>query len=112
MIKYSSPLFQVIIVGKLCNLRIIQHPKFYDFDFHPYLLLSLGVVCFLTSGMFNALNGMGGGGQLDTRVASNANVALYTCFAVGGLIAGPIVNKLGPSLSLVLGGSTYALYSG
>ncbi|CAG8519829.1 10697_t:CDS:2 [Funneliformis mosseae] len=82
---YTSPLIQVIIVG---------------------------VVCLLTSGMYNALSGMGGGGQLDTTVASNASVALYTCFSIGGLLAGPIVNKLGPSISLILGGSTYALYSG
>src|ERR1044072_5043497 len=62
--------------------------------------------------MFNALNGIGGAGQLDTTVAANANVALYTCFSIGGLFAGAIVNKLGPSTSLALGGSTYALYSG
>ncbi|CAG8807970.1 33416_t:CDS:2 [Gigaspora margarita] len=85
MLRYSSPLTQVAIVG---------------------------LICFLTSGMFNALNGMGGGGQLNTEVASNANVALYTCFAVGGLFAGPIVNKIGPSLAMALGGLTYALYSG
>ncbi|CAG8747777.1 5777_t:CDS:2, partial [Dentiscutata heterogama] len=29
-----------------------------------------------------------------------------------GLFAGPVVNKIGPSLSLALGGLTYALYSG
>ncbi|RIB21746.1 major facilitator superfamily domain-containing protein [Gigaspora rosea] len=85
MLRYSSPLTQVVIVG---------------------------LICFLTSGMFNALNGMGGGGQLNTEVAANANVALYTCFAVGGLFAGPIVNKIGPSLAMALGGLTYALYSG
>uniref|UniRef100_A0A1D1YEQ1 UNC93-like protein 2 n=1 Tax=Anthurium amnicola TaxID=1678845 RepID=A0A1D1YEQ1_9ARAE len=85
MLRYSSPLVQVMIVG---------------------------VICLLTSGMFNALNGIGGAGQLDTSVAANANVALYTCFSVGGLFAGAIVNKLGPSISLILGGSTYALYSG
>ncbi|RIA79855.1 major facilitator superfamily domain-containing protein [Glomus cerebriforme] len=85
MLRYSSPLVQVIIVG---------------------------FVCLLTSGMFNALTGIGGGGQLDTRVAANANVALYTCFAVGGLFAGAIVNKFGPSFSLIIGGSTYVIYSG
>ncbi|CAG8631751.1 7973_t:CDS:2, partial [Acaulospora morrowiae] len=83
--RYSDPLVQVIIVG---------------------------VICLLTSGMFNALNGLGGGGQLDTRVASNANVALYTTFSIGGLLAGPIVNKFGPSISMALGGTTYAIYSG
>lgn len=85
MIRYSSPLVQVIITG---------------------------FICLLTSGMFNALNGIGGAGQLDTRVASNANVALYTCFAVGGLFAGAVVNKLGPSTSMFLGGLTYAVYTG
>ncbi|CAB4443519.1 unnamed protein product [Rhizophagus irregularis] len=85
MLRYSSPLVQVIIVG---------------------------VICLLNPGMFNALNGIGGAGQLDTTVAANANVALYTCFSIGGLFAGAIVNKLGPSISLALGGSTYALYSG
>ncbi|CAG8458931.1 851_t:CDS:10 [Diversispora eburnea] len=83
--RYSSPFVQVLIVG---------------------------IICFLTSGMFNALNGLGGGGQLDTHVASNANVALYTAFSVGGLFAGPIVNKFGPSKCMALGGITYALYSG
>jgi len=62
--------------------------------------------------MFNALNGIGGAGQLDTTVSANANVALYTTFSIGGFFAGAIVNKLGPAISLLLGGSTYALYSG
>lgn len=85
MIRYNSPFVQVIIVG---------------------------IILLLTSGMFNALNGMGGSGQVDTTVGANANVALYTTFAVGGLIAGAIVNILGPKYSMAIGGSAYALYAG
>src|SRR5437879_5275280 len=55
---------------------------------------------------------MGGGGQVDTTVASNANTALYTTFAVGGLIAGGVVNVIGPKMALALGGTGYLLYSG
>ncbi|CAG8477900.1 12889_t:CDS:2 [Ambispora leptoticha] len=82
---YSRPLVQVILVG---------------------------IVLLLTSGMFNALNGMGGGGQLDTKMASNANVALYTTFSVGGLVAGGIVNIIGPKYAMAIGGTTFALYAG
>lgn len=62
--------------------------------------------------MFNALNGMGGGGQVDPQVSSNALVALYTTFSVGGLVAGAVVNILGPRYSMAIGGSAYALYAG
>ncbi|CAG8599122.1 9116_t:CDS:2 [Ambispora gerdemannii] len=55
---------------------------------------------------------MGGGGQVDVEVASNANVALYTLFSVGGLIAGGIVNIIGPRIAMAIGASTYALYAG
>ncbi|CAG8446172.1 8317_t:CDS:2 [Ambispora leptoticha] len=85
MIRYASPLTQVIIVA---------------------------LVLFLTSGMFNALNGMGGGGQVNTEVASNANVALYTLFSVGGFVAGGIVNIIGPRIAMAIGASAYALYAG
>ncbi|CAJ0902146.1 3242_t:CDS:2 [Entrophospora sp. SA101] len=61
--------------------------------------------------MFNALAGMGGGGQLDPTAASNGNVALYTCFSVGGFFSGAVVNKLGPTYSMALGAITYGLYS-
>ena len=40
------------------------------------------------SGLFNALNGLGGGGQLDTKTSANANVALYSTFAVMAFFAG------------------------
>ena len=47
-------------------------------------LVIVAFVCFLCPGMFNALSGMGGGGQVDAHAADNANVALYSTFAVVG----------------------------
>ncbi|GLU21355.1 hypothetical protein SLE2022_375000 [Rubroshorea leprosula] len=72
----------------------------------------IGVVCFCCPGMFNALSGMGGGGQVDHTVANNANTALYTTFAIFGILGGGIYNVLGPHLTLAAGCSTYVLYAG
>lgn len=84
-IRYNSPLFQVILIG---------------------------LVCFCCPGMFNALSGMGGGGQVDHTAANNANTALYTTFAVFGILGGGIYNILGPRLTLFAGCSTYVVYAG
>jgi MFS family permease len=79
----------------------------------PLVQVSLiGLVCFCCPGMFNALSGMGGGGQVNHSVANNANTALYTTFAVFGVLGGGIYNILGPRLTLVSGCSTYVLYAG
>ncbi|KAE8077582.1 hypothetical protein FH972_016134 [Carpinus fangiana] len=79
----------------------------------PFVQVSLiGLVCFCCPGMFNALSGMGGGGQVNHSVANNANTALYTTFAVFGVLGGGIYNILGPRLTLVSGCSTYVLYAG
>lgn len=79
----------------------------------PLVQVSLiGLVCFCCPGMFNALSGMGGGGQVDPTAANNANTALYTTFAVFGVLGGGIYNVLGPRLTLISGCSTYVLYAG
>ncbi|KAF8942512.1 hypothetical protein BGZ47_006400 [Haplosporangium gracile] len=75
-------------------------------------VLAVGVICFCCPGMFNALNSLGGGGQVDSKVGQNANVALYTCFAIFGLLSGAIHNKLGPKWTIFLGCLSYALYAG
>ena len=62
--------------------------------------------------MFNALNGMGAGGKISDSTASKANTALYTCFALFGLVSGYLYKLLGARLTLLLGGSTYVLYVG
>ena len=60
--------------------------------------------------MFNAINGMGGAGQLDPTANNRANTALYSCFAVVGFFAGTIVNKIGVKWGLAFGGLGYAVY--
>ncbi|KAJ8632508.1 hypothetical protein MRB53_025844 [Persea americana] len=85
ILRYNSPLVQVCLIG---------------------------LVCFCCPGMFNALSGMGGGGQVDPTAANNANTALYTTFAVFGVLGGGIYNVLGPHLTLFAGCSTYVLYAG
>ncbi|ORX74308.1 hypothetical protein DL89DRAFT_264227 [Linderina pennispora] len=83
-LRYTSPLTQVIIVG---------------------------FICFLCPGMFNALNGMGGGGQVDASTGANGNTALYSTFVVFGIIGGGIVNLCGVRWTIFGSGFTYALYS-
>jgi MFS family permease len=76
----------------------------------PVQLVIVSFVCFLCPGMFNAVNGMGGGGQLDPSANNKANTALYSCFAVVGFFAGTFTNKLGIRTSLSFGGIGYSVY--
>ncbi|MCJ1398936.1 hypothetical protein MMC11_002137 [Xylographa trunciseda] len=76
----------------------------------PTQLVIVAFVCFLCPGAFNAVNGLGGGGQLDATVADNANVAVYSTFSIVGFFAGSLVNRLGIRLTLSFGGLGYFLY--
>ncbi|KAL1301869.1 hypothetical protein AAFC00_006051 [Neodothiora populina] len=73
-------------------------------------LVLVAFVCFLCPGMFNALSGMGGGGQVDPSAADKANVALYSTFAVVGFFAGTVVNAVGVKAALSFGGIGYCVY--
>lgn len=76
----------------------------------PVQLVIVSLVCFMCPGMFNALNGMGGGGQLDPTANNQANTALYSTFAVVGFFAGTFTNKLGIRTALSFGGVGYSVY--
>jgi hypothetical protein len=57
--------------------------------YYPYTqVVLLGFVCFSCPGLFNALNGLGAGGQVDTTTSANANSTLYATFAVAAFFAG------------------------
>jgi hypothetical protein len=60
--------------------------------------------------MFNALNGLGGAGQLNASASNASNSALYATFAVVGFFAGSVVNALGIRISLAFGGLGYCVY--
>ncbi|KAI1279770.1 major facilitator superfamily domain-containing protein [Xylaria sp. FL0933] len=74
-------------------------------------LLMVSFVCFLCPGLYNALGGLGGGGQLNPHVQANASTATYAVFAVVGFFSGSFANKLGIKITLSLGGIGYSLYS-
>ncbi|MCJ1356723.1 MAG: hypothetical protein MMC33_006718 [Icmadophila ericetorum] len=73
-------------------------------------LIMVSFVCFLCPGMFNALSGTGGGGQVTATIADNSNTALYSTFSVVGFFAGSLVNRLGIKLTLSFGGFGYFIY--
>jgi len=75
-------------------------------------IVMLGFVCFMCPGLFNAVNGLGAGGQLDSTNTANSNSAVYSTFAFAAFFAGSINNKLGSRLTLLLGSTGYSLYIG
>ncbi|EXJ72162.1 uncharacterized protein A1O5_04666 [Cladophialophora psammophila CBS 110553] len=81
---------------------------------HPWTqILLISLICFCCPGMYNALGGLGGSGQVDPTVAANATVALLSATAGTALfIVGPLFSYTGPRICFLLGGWTYALYSG
>ena len=62
--------------------------------------------------MFNALNGLGGAGQLSKNAFASAasNSALYATFAVVGFFAGTVTNAAGIRAALSFGGLGYCVY--
>ncbi|KIW27169.1 uncharacterized protein PV07_06935 [Cladophialophora immunda] len=85
-----------------------------SFYAHPWTqILLISLICFCCPGMYNALGGLGGSGQVDPTVAANATVALLSATAGTALfIVGPLFSYTGPRICFLLGGWTYALYSG
>jgi fucose permease len=60
--------------------------------------------------MFNAVNGLGAGGQFSSKASDNANSALYSAFAIVGFCSGSITNRLGIKTALSFGGLGYSVY--
>ncbi|KIX09997.1 uncharacterized protein Z518_01078 [Rhinocladiella mackenziei CBS 650.93] len=84
---------------------------FYSYGWTQIVLISL--ICFCCPGMYNALTGLGGSGQVDPTVAANATVALLSATARTALfIVGLLFSYTGSRICFLLGGWTYALYSG
>jgi MFS family permease len=94
------------------NRRPSFWPRFLPRYADPSVQVTLvALISFLCPGMWNALNGLGGGGLVNAEPANNANVALYSAFAVVGFFAGIATNRLGIRATLSLGGLGYTLYS-
>ncbi|KAI8321106.1 UNC93-like protein C922.05c-like protein [Martensiomyces pterosporus] len=71
----------------------------------------MSIVCFLCPGMYNALNAMGGAGQVNRTVSNNTNTGIYCTLIVFGVVGGAIVNLLGIRWTIFISGLTYSLYS-
>lgn len=71
----------------------------------------LGMVLFLTVGMYNVITFLGGAGQQTAYLSDVANIALYTVFAVFCLIAPAFLNYFGLRITLCFGGFGYAAYA-
>jgi hypothetical protein len=57
--------------------------------YHPLTQVSiLGLVCFMCPGMFCALTGLGGGGQVNPTNQANASTSVYSTFAFFGFFSG------------------------
>lgn len=74
-------------------------------------IFTVSMVCFLCPGMYNALGGLGGGGQVNPTAQDNASVALYATFAVFGFCSGTICNFIGVKYTLAIGGFGYFIYA-
>ncbi|EAW15088.1 unc-93 family MFS transporter [Aspergillus clavatus NRRL 1] len=100
------------IVGKPWMYKSLQIGpwKLPYFASPEFQLVLVSFVCFLCPGMFNAVSGLGGGGQVKQTDVSNANTALYSTFAVVGFFAGSIANRIGLQLTISFGGFGYFLY--
>ncbi|RYP73116.1 hypothetical protein DL770_007840 [Monosporascus sp. CRB-9-2] len=74
-------------------------------------LLVVAMVCFLCPGMYNALGGLGGAGQVDTSIQDHASTALYSVFAVVAFFSGTFANVLGVKITMAVGGLGYCIYA-
>lgn len=62
--------------------------------YHPLTQTAmLGLVCFMCPGMFNALTGLGGGGQVDPTTNSNSNAALYAVCGQHSSVRMPLITN-------------------
>jgi hypothetical protein len=60
--------------------------------YHPITQVCLvGLVCFTCPGIFNALSGLGAGGQVDTTTSANAIATHYATLAFFAFFAGSVV---------------------
>ncbi|TIA27987.1 MFS general substrate transporter [Aureobasidium pullulans] len=92
--------------------RSVQQPRFLlRYADSSVQVATVAFVTFLCPGMWNAMNGLGGGGLVDAKPANDANVALYSTFAIAGFIASIATNKLGVRATLSVGGFGYTLYT-
>ncbi|KLT40781.1 putative MFS transporter [Cutaneotrichosporon oleaginosum] len=88
-------------------------PRWYRFGVNSWSQITLvSIICFFLPGMYNAIAGLGGSGQLDPTIGANASVALLSVGAATGLLVGQPMFDIFGVRCIIIGGWTYALYTG
>lgn len=96
------------------SVSVYERPKgLRGVYYHPITqIVMLAFVCFLCPGMFNALTGLGGGGQVNPTTSANSTCAVYATYAFFAFFSGTVNNKIGAKRTLLFGTLGYALYVG
>ncbi|OAQ33837.1 MFS general substrate transporter [Linnemannia elongata AG-77] len=75
-------------------------------------IILIGVICFGTIGMFNAMSSIGNAGKHSSTAQNLAITSSSIAYIVGFLVAGGAHNMIGPRLCVAFGGFTFFLYAG
>ncbi|KAG0257961.1 hypothetical protein BG011_003628 [Mortierella polycephala] len=75
-------------------------------------IILIGIICFGTIGMFNAMSSIGNAGKHSPTAQNLAITASSIAYIFGFLIAGGTHNMLGPRPCVAFGGLTFFLYAG
>ncbi|PWN86791.1 duf895 domain protein membrane protein [Acaromyces ingoldii] len=74
-------------------------------------IILVGLVSFSQPGIWNALNGLGAGGEEEPYLVNTANALTYGIMIFGCTLAGGVVNKIGAKWTLVIGVIFYTPYA-
>ncbi|KAG0258692.1 hypothetical protein BG011_003150 [Mortierella polycephala] len=75
-------------------------------------IILMGVICFGTIGMFNAMSSIGNAGKHSPTAQNLAVTSSSIAYIIGFLLAGGTHNMIGPRLCALFGGLTFVLYAG
>ncbi|KAF9319591.1 hypothetical protein BG003_008698 [Podila horticola] len=75
-------------------------------------IVLMGMICFGTIGMFNAMSSIGNAGKHSPTSQNLAITSSSIAYIVGFLVAGGTHNMLGPRVCVAFGGFTFFLYAG
>ncbi|KAI7820561.1 UNC93-like protein [Gamsiella multidivaricata] len=75
-------------------------------------IILIGVICFGTIGMFNAMSSIGNAGKHSPTAQNLAVTSSSITYIFGFLAAGGTHNMLGPRLCVAFGGLSFFLYAG
>ncbi|KAG0284368.1 hypothetical protein BGZ96_011260 [Linnemannia gamsii] len=75
-------------------------------------IILIGVICFGTIGMFNAMSSIGNAGKHSSTSQNLAITSSSIAYIIGFLVAGGAHNMIGPRLCVAFGGFTFFLYAG